>query len=1369
MGDSDHEIDVPHLRKGLKRVTTKLKKHYDRFVKTLGEDSPATIDFYALEAALKSVESLQKEYNQKSEEMEGEETDEALATEDEKADDVFEELLIATWFTIKLLLSKRAIHRAMIALGTVVESLEEAFMAEPAGDHSDALAAIKDKSAKLSTETETTSLKDEDPLMMQATAVVKKSFLIKAKVTKSTTPDVKHPIPAVLGKSTFKVDPVTVPTFSGRTEDWLPFWRLFKKAIHDKADLDDDIRLTYLLKSMKDPVMRNSYSERVDDVGAYTAIVAELQAEFDRPRWMHRRYCESMRTLTTNPHTRAGMKEVVNKVTTILKGFIRLKGESCHEILTSITESVMDKELRCLWNQRTDKLKKTPPIEDLLSFIKDQADQMDQVEGKQEPFPSSKQQPEKNKFKSAKHRQRGSTNATTSSSGPAPSPSAASKAQSPRTAPRYGCPLCPDQHYPYQCSIFNQYSLSQRKKHARDHNLCTLCLKPWHTAANCNSTFKCRFCKGSHNSLLHEVSTSTGQGNNSTSPTAPATQSVALSTTAVAQAPEKDHLMMTSQVIITGPTGISMIARALLDSASTLSILSSKAKKTLSLKKSEHTAFIKGVGASAYSTTPCPMVKVKLSSEFQKDWNKEITVAVMDRVTEDLPLQGAHSARRLPHLQDLHLADRNFHKPGTIDLLLGQDVFGDVLLKEDRRGPPGTPMAWLTVFGWTVMGPYTPDSPATKQPAITNVAASTGDLTTNELLAKMWVLEEPQEEDRIFTQEEQQVEEHFAATHTYDKKERRYTVRLPKKNSTLQLGDSRGQALNRAKDNERSLLRKDCWPQFQAVIQEYLDLGHATLINPEDLHQSPSTNYYMPIHAVFKQSSSSTKLRAVFDASAKTTSQVSLNELLAVGPTLQPALDQTLLRFRTYSVALSGDISKMYREVLLHPEDRCLHRFIWRPGVDQPWQDYEMRRVTFGVTASPYLAVKTLLQAAKDFSSSLPEAKLHLEQSFYVDDFLGGADSPEAALSLYNDLRTVLSQAGFQLKKWRSSSADVLASIPEDLQEPLPQQELVDLHAASYPRALGIAWDSREDTMATHVSLPPNYVSTKRGVITDIAKTFDVLGWLAPAILPMKLLYRQLWELQVDWDEEVPGMLKERHKQWREELPLLAKVKLPRHYFSQQKPLTVELHAFCDASQEAYAATIYIKATYSSRPPTSLLVTSKTRVAPLKPRTIPRLELCGAHLLARLLNTTRQTLNVPLRDCFAYSDSTIVLAWLNGSPQRYKVFVANRINNTICLLPASSWKHVPTLENPADCASRGLTARELMSHTLWWHGPPWLLKQPFKPPPQPTAANLRPNLCCVMSSQHYQWKSLKPGSAPTSPLSDQWLGSGDWCPWPRRK
>ena len=261
--------------------------------------------------------------------------------------------------------------------------------------------------------------------------------------------------------------------------------------------------------------------------------------------------------------------------------------------------------------------------------------------------------------------------------------------------------------------------------------------------------------------------------------------------------------------------------------------------------------------------------------------------------------------------------------------------------------------------------------------------------------------------------------------------------------------------------------------------------------------------------------------------------------------------------------------------------------------------------------------------------------------------------------------------------------------------------------------------------MATHVDLPADYVSTKRGIVSDIARTFDILGWLTPAILPMKLLYRELWQLHLQWDEEVTSHLKKRHKKWRDELPLLATVRLPRHYFHQQKPLTVELHGFSDASQEAFAAVIiYIRATYSDRPPTSHLVTSKSRVAPLKPRTIPQLELCGAQLLAKLLTTTRQTLNVPLDQVYAYSDSTIVLAWLDGSPQRYKIYVANRISATIQLIPSAAWRHVPTQENPADAASRGLSAQELKNHLLWWNGPPWLLQHPVKWPPEPASTTL---------------------------------------------
>ena len=190
-------------------------------------------------------------------------------------------------------------------------------------------------------------------------------------------------------------------------------------------------------------------------------------------------------------------------------------------------------------------------------------------------------------------------------------------------------------------------------------------------------------------------------------------------------------------------------------------------------------------------------------------------------------------------------------------------------------------------------------------------------------------MEEPSVYEAAKTPSETKVEEHYERTHSYDSSQKKYMVRLPRLEDKFDLGESRTQALNRARANERSLIRNNKLPQFQAVMKEYLDLGHAQPVSLKQ-HQHTAGIYYMPVHAVFKDSSTTTKVRAVFYASAKTTNHKSLNDLLAVGPTLHPTLDQILLKFRSYAVAISGDVTKMYREVLLHPDDRPLHRFLWR-------------------------------------------------------------------------------------------------------------------------------------------------------------------------------------------------------------------------------------------------------------------------------------------------------------------------------------------------------------------------------------------------------------------------------------------------------
>ena len=450
-------------------------------------------------------------------------------------------------------------------------------------------------------------------------------------------------------------------------------------------------------------------------------------------------------------------------------------------------------------------------------------------------------------------------------------------------------------------------------------------------------------------------------------------------------------------------------------------------------------------------------------------------------------------------------------------------------------------------------------------------------------LVRFWEVEQPSSKVAPLTQEELSIQNHYSSTHSFDVAKGKYQVVLPRNSKGLVLGDSKSRALKRYTNNERALIRKGKYAQFQAVVQEYLDLGHAQLLTSEDLAVPTPSTYYLPMHGVVKEGSSTTKLRVVFYASAPSSTGVSLNDTLGVGPTLHPPLDHILLKFRTYRVALTGDIKSMYREVLLTEADKHLHRFLWRPNEGEPIAEYKMNRLTFGVSASPYLAVRTLQQVASDQGQDLPLVSKHMRESFYVDDLMAGADSVEGAFGLFSGLTSVLSRGGFVLRKFRSSHAAVLKGIPLELQEPMPSQDLVDLHSGNYPKALGLAWNSRTDTMSTAVQLPSSFSSTKRGIISDVARTFDVLGWITPVLIVMKVLFQQLWQLKIGWDEEVPPELRDQHVQWREELPLLSSIQLPRCYMREEPALTKQLHGFCDASESAYAAVIFFRATSNAK------------------------------------------------------------------------------------------------------------------------------------------------------------------------------------------
>ena len=550
---------------------------------------------------------------------------------------------------------------------------------------------------------------------------------------------------------------------------------------------------------------------------------------------------------------------------------------------------------------------------------------------------------------------------------------------------------------------------------------------------------------------------------------------------------------------------------------------------------------------------------------------------------------------------------------------------------------------------------------------------------------------------------------------------------LPRKSNPLSLEESRSQAVRRFLSLERSLHSKNEFSAFDKVMQEYyFDLCHAELVPAADLEKPENKVFYLPMHAVKKESSTTTKIRAVFDASATSSSGASLNDLLLVGPTVHSPLIDVLLRFRWHRIALTTDVSKMYRAIELTRQDHDLHRFVWRQSPDQPLQDYRMTRVTFGVSASSFVANMAVKQNALDFALEYPQAVTAVEKS-YVDDGLTGADSIEEAIQLQKQLQELFSRGGFTLRKWNSSEAMVLQHVEPELRNSQVLQAIPD--PDEYTKTLGIQWNVHLDHFRLAVSESSKIQNlTKRLLVSDIAKTFDVLGWYSPAIVKIKILLQRVWELKVDWDDPIPPEIETIWQQWRTELLLLSNKHIPRCYFPKESVVkSVQLHGFSDASEEAYAGVIYLRMVDSLQRVYTSLVASKTKVAPIKRLTIPRLELCGARLLAQLLHHIQGVFQLPVDSIYAWTDSMVVLGWLVGNPRRFKTYVGNRVSHIVELIPPDRWLHVSGIDNPADCASRGLFPSALLDHKLWWSGLTWLQCPPTDWPQQPGIPQMEPS------------------------------------------
>ncbi|XP_055922955.1 uncharacterized protein LOC129953654 [Eupeodes corollae] len=272
----------------------------------------------------------------------------------------------------------------------------------------------------------------------------------------------------------------------------------------------------------------------------------------------------------------------------------------------------------------------------------------------------------------------------------------------------------------------------------------------------------------------------------------------------------------------------------------------------------------------------------------------------------------------------------------------------------------------------------------------------------------------------------------------------------------------------------------------------------------------------------------------------------------------------------------------------------------------------------------------------------------------------------------------------------------------------------VEFEESSVIKVLGLRWCPSKDCFSYKVSLSQPTSCTKRRILSDASRVFDPLGFLAPVVVAIKIFFQDLWREKVGWDDDVPQELEKRWTTIRDELHLVESILIPRVMWSNRT--NKELHAFCDASLDAYAAVVYCRSVDTNGNVTVSIVAAKSRVAPIKVLSLPKLELCSALLLTKLVDKIKTSLQEANIRVFAWTDSLIVLHWLSTAPKKWSVFVANRTSEIQSSIPFKSWNHVRSVHNPADVASRGIPPSLLSSTDIWWQGPCWLKKQPTEWP-----------------------------------------------------
>ena len=715
-------------------------------------------------------------------------------------------------------------------------------------------------------------------------------------------------------------------------------------------------------------------------------------------------------------------------------------------------------------------------------------------------------------------------------------------------------------------------------------------------------------------------------------------------------------------------------------------------------------------GTNEEQTQLCEQVKLALV--LKNGGTRQLVLHTVPLICKPLSCQPVSLCQeKFEHLVGLDLADpAEDSSQLEVDVLVGSDQYWDLASGEIRRGQFG-PVAINTELGWVLSGPADQIQPCTSLLTHTlRVDGLTQDAQVlDDRLRSFWELESfgisPHSEPDPSIQEEFESSVLFSGG--------RYQVELPWKRSHPPLADHYHLCVGRLRGLIRRLQQEpDVLRAYDSNIKDQLQRG---IVEP--VEETPDglcdKIHYLPHHAVVRNDKETTKIRVVYDASARTDGP-SLNDCLHAGPKFNQNILDILLRFRVHRVAVTADIEKAFLMVAMSRKDRDVLRFLWFDDVlsDQPnLVQLRFTRVVFGVSSSPYLLNATIRHHLEQYREAHPLLVEKLAKAAYVDDIVTGAGNEEEAHQLFTEAKEILQQGGFNLRKFCSNSTFLQMKIdgqetPDKSTTTHTEETYASSALGSGPhtgtgerRVLGVCWDLASDQLVMSLedvaSAASDLEPTKRAIVSLVGRIYDPLGLLSPIVIQLKIFIQELSQAVLDWDQQLTGPLLEKWQHLSSRLLEPRPFLTPRCYLKgiREQVISYSLCGFCDASLKAYAAVVYLlMETPFGR--YTRITASKTRVSPLKnPQTIPRLELLSALLLARLMDSITHALenDLPLSEPHCFSDSTVAIFWIRGVEKIWKPFVQNRALEIRKLLPPECWVHCSGQDNPADISSRGHT------------------------------------------------------------------------------